>query len=283
MLNSDKQILIGKTILDYEMNFFEENLANRDVKLLHDVYLILIKNYNWLLNRYTSNNFILLKKDLNNDNEKLYWNSLFILMFIYFGIDKVVSFTFSQLLSLMKYNDVMNSKTNITMNLANLFINKILRLNVKTINKDIYSILSKIKSLDQLKDEIKNINDIPSFWLGDTIINIILQNSKIFEENIFNMNNISTVLIKIKKEYVHEILFNQINIAQLPMIDQPRTFYPNDWFFPIDFLKHLYLKLKMVQYLKRNSIKNIELKLRENSINVLIIIIRWNLKLIKLC
>ena len=120
-------------------------------------------------------------------------------MFIYFGIDKVVSFTFSQLLSLTNNNDEMKSKTNITMNLANLFINKILRLNVKTINKDIYSILSKIKSLDQLKDEIKNINDIQSFWLGDTIINIILQNSKIFEENIFNMNNISTVLIKIKK------------------------------------------------------------------------------------
>ena len=199
LLNSDKQILIEKTILDYEKNFFEENLANREVKVLQDVYQILIKNYNWLLNRYTSNNFTLLKKDLNNDNEKLYWNSLFILMFIYFGIDKVVSFTFSQLLSLTNNNDEMKSKTNITMNLANLFINKILRLNVKTINKDIYSILSKIKSLDQLKDEIKNINDIQSFWLGDTIINIILQNSKIFEENIFNMNNISTVLIKIKK------------------------------------------------------------------------------------
>lgn len=199
LLNSDKQILIEKTILDYEKNFFEENLANREVKVLQDVYPILIKNYNWLLNRYTSNNFTLLKKDLNNDNEKLYWNSLFILMFIYFGIDKVVSFTFSQLLSLTNNNDEMKSKTNITMNLANLFINKILRLNVKTINKDIYSILSKIKSLDQLKDEIKNINDIQSFWLGDTIINIILQNSKIFEENIFNMNNISTVLIKIKK------------------------------------------------------------------------------------
>ena len=199
LLNSDKKILIEKTILDYEKNFFEENLANREVKVLQDVYPILIKNYNWLLNRYTSNNFTLLKKDLNNDNEKLYWNSLFILMFIYFGIDKVVSFTFSQLLSLTNNNDEMKSKTNITMNLANLFINKILRLNVKTINKDIYSILSKIKSLDQLKDEIKNINDIQSFWLGDTIINIILQNSKIFEENIFNMNNISTVLIKIKK------------------------------------------------------------------------------------
>ena len=199
LLNSDKQILIEKTILDYEKNFFEENLANREVKVLQDVYPILIKNYNWLLNRYTSNNFTLLKKDLNNDNEKLYWNSLFILMFIYFGIDKVVSFTFSQLLSLTNNNDEMKSKTNITMNLANLFINKILRLNVKTINKDIYSILSKIKSLDQLKDEIKNINDIQSLWLGDTIINIILQNSKIFEENIFNMNNISTVLIKIKK------------------------------------------------------------------------------------
>lgn len=234
LLNSDKQILIEKTILDYEKNFFEENLANREVKVLQDVYPILIKNYNWLLNRYTSNNFTLLKKDLNNDNEKLYWNSLFILMFIYFGIDKVVSFTFSQLLSLTNNNDEMKSKTNITMNLANLFINKILRLNVKTINKDIYSILSKIKSLDQLKDEIKNINDIQSFWLGDTIINIILQNSKIFEENIFNMNNISTVLIKFKKEYVHEILFNLINIAQLPLIDQPRTFILMIGIFLID-------------------------------------------------
>ena len=174
LLNSDKQILIEKTILDYEKNFFEENLANREVKVLQDVYPILIKNYNWLLNRYTSNNFTLLKKDLNNDNEKLYWNSLFILMFIYFGIDKVVSFTFSQLLSLTNNNDEMKSKTSRTMNLANLFINKILRLNGKTINKDIYSILSKIKSLDQLKHETKNINDIQSFWLGDTIINFIL-------------------------------------------------------------------------------------------------------------
>lgn len=233
MSNKDKQIQIENSILKYELEYFNENLNNPNIKssILHNVYDELNKGYNKLIKKYTLNRCSLLKKEYN-EKHRNYYNAIIILMFLNLGVDKCISYSFSSILNMINNNWDIESieRTNVLFELANRFI----RL-FKTVNKD-EKRLKTIKELvepDDLSSEILKLDDKFKFHLGDTLLRLITENCNIFTEEPKKISFNNTIIqFKMNDKFTNDLTLNGISILQLPMLIKPRKIKTKDDYYP---------------------------------------------------
>ena len=232
MSNEDKQIHIENSILKYELEFFNENLNNPNIKssILHNVHDDLNKGYNKLIKKYTFNRCSLLKKEYNK-NHRNYYNAIIILMFLNLGVDKCISYSFSSILNMVNNKEIDTlERTNVLFELANRFI----RL-FKIVKKD-ENRLKTIKELvepDELSMEILKLDDKFKFNLGDTLLRVITENCNIFSEEPKKISINNTIIqLKVNDKFTNDITLNGISILQLPMLIKPRTIKTKDDYYP---------------------------------------------------
>ena len=66
------------------------------------------------------------------------------------------------------------------------------------------------------------MNDLSDIELGDTILNIILNETNIFNTQL-SYNNIydRKIVVSLRAEYLHKLAIASINVTQLPMLIRP--------------------------------------------------------------
>ena len=236
----DKQASIEKGILEYELNFFNKNIDNVEArnKILHKVYPNFKKAYSNLIDEYKLNNYFKLKKSVKEMQTKIlegvdlslhskeFYKTFVILIIMYLGIEKCISYSFSQIIQLLNNNTDEHRRTNIAINLAH----KIIRL-FKIIDFDVeHSELEKILPVSEFKnylfgvgDNVRHTDDTALFWLGDTLLHLITDNCDIIVETLLRANvKESYLILRLNDKFVSDLTIGNISLLQLPMLTEPR-------------------------------------------------------------
>jgi hypothetical protein len=148
---------------------------------------------------------------------------------MYLGEEKCISFSFSKILSLLNMPEFSSTtknngkviKTKIIFELGNSFL-KIFKIS----HYKELSIKNVKLSRDSIINIIDNLNEINletlKFYLGDTLLRIIVENTNIFIEEGEKINNESNIYIKLNEKFSNDIMFYSLSLLQLPMICKPR-------------------------------------------------------------
>jgi hypothetical protein len=226
---SDKQISIEKTLVEYDVSFFKEHLDNssNQFKLLNLEYVKLLQNLNRFLKFYLINKYANLIKMFNSDKDNKY--ALIILMILYLGNLRTISFVFKEMLNII-FNPGMDgiNKTNLIFMIANKFI-KIFNL-IKP--EKVSLIVEKLCSFNNLKNLIKNMPDIDKVSLGDTLFSIIFDRSEIFELKVIKSKLLTEIFVKVNPIYFNDLISCSISLTQLPMLVKPRNIIKDGEYFP---------------------------------------------------
>ena len=92
----EKQLGIEKACFNYDMRWFQNNIKTSvDVKsiILHDVYNKINRALNIIIHKFIINNFIKLKKSINNEKNRS--SGLAILIILFLGNDVIISTCFT--------------------------------------------------------------------------------------------------------------------------------------------------------------------------------------------
>nr|QWO71467.1 RNA polymerase [Termitomyces sp. K1Aa] len=243
----DKQVAIEKALIDYELDYFNRNMDSSEAryKILHSVYPKFKKAYDGLINEYKSNNYFKLKKlikilksksingnyslDIDNDSKEFY-NLVVVLIIMYLGSDKCISYSFSQLVSLLNSTTDDHKRTNIAINLGNKVIRLIKNINIKEENK-----LAVLFSLNELRTLITKLDDRGFYWLGDTLLHLIIDNCDIIlEEIVLPTNKVkdSYTILRFNDKFISDLTVGSVNLVQLPMLSQPREIDSKGNYYP---------------------------------------------------
>jgi len=233
----DQQLALEKCLIEYELDFINKNIDNPESRnrLLHKTYPKLKSGYDKLIHEYSINKFLKLRQSIDklnkcnwDINSKDYYNTIVILIIIYLGVDKCISYSFSQIVSLLNNDNDDKKRTNIVINLANKFIRLI---NYIKLEDD--HILNKIVTLDQLKKRLKNITTVGLFELGDTLLHLITDNCDIIKQDVITDNNKSThIVLRINDKFTSDLALAGINLVQLPMLTEPRKIDVKGLYYP---------------------------------------------------
>lgn len=223
----DKQIQIEKIIMRYELDYFKENMDNPSVNnlIIHKLYEKLNKGYDELILEYKLNSYRKLLKDLKKENNK---NAIIILMVLYLGKQKCISFTFSRLLHMINTSSDKVNRTNILFDLARSFI-KLFKLSK---HEKINSKIENILSYDKFIEIIGKLDEEFKFELGDTLLRLILTNCDVFIEEVEIKDKNTTVFIKLNEIFRNQITFSSISLLQLPMVSEPRKIDNKGNYYP---------------------------------------------------
>lgn len=316
-----RQISVEKTILEYDMNWFNLNFSNStDIRsiILHDVYKKILRKLNNLIKIFTANNFELLNilfvpfRVRNNTENVDIFKSMFDqegnniphprreventayrkkneggigniikrngieelsgpeknkaitgLVIIYLGPEILLSLCFSEIVKLLTQfttseEELGKNRTELIFNIANkLFKVAISFSQYPAMAKEgeklkNNSILPRKKVLDRLnkylnQEEIINIfrnrTEMDNFYLGDTILNLILNDCDIFKLDVVNTEKKNKeILISIKDEYRHKLVTSSINITQIPMLVPANSPSETGMYFPylLPEISHIY-------------------------------------------
>jgi len=293
----DKQIALEKALIEYELDFLGKNTDNPNtrMKLLHEIYPKLKAGYDKIIYDYSSNNYNMLIKKMNiikdcnwDVNNKDFYSTIVILIIMYLGGDKCISFTFAQLINLLTDSIENHKKTNIVFTLGTRVIRliKFLKLNENTK-------LNKIIPLTVLKDKLSTQDQIGLYHLGDTLLHIITDNCDIIKEELIKDAAHDTHLVlKINDKFASELSVGAINLLQLPMLTEPRKIKANGIYLPYinSLTTNLYLfegsliKNKYNQKFKTNGNLNLynsinylnSMKFKINKTMLEFILLEWN-------
>ena len=233
----DKQIALEKALIEYELDFLAKNTDNPNtrLKLLHEIYPKLKAGYDKIIYDYSSNNYNMLIKKINiikdcnwDVNNKDFYSTIVILIIMYLGAEKCISFTFAQLINLLTDSIENHKKTNIVFTLGTRVIRliKFLKLNE---NKK----LNKIIPLTVLKEKLSTQDQIGLYHLGDTLLHIITDNCDIIKEELIKDAAHDThIVLKINDKFASELSVGAINLLQLPMLTEPRKIQGNGIYLP---------------------------------------------------
>jgi hypothetical protein len=191
LTSSDKQISIEKSLVEYDVIFFKEHLDIRSnqIKILNLEYVKILENLNRFIKFYLVNKYANLIKLFNSEKDNKY--ALIILMILYLGNDRTISFVYKEMLKIIFLKEEM-TKTNLIFILANKFI-KIFnlikpekvsliafvaskRLSMRLAYLDCVkaraqgSKVDKLCSFENLKFLIKDMDLINKLSLGDTLV-----------------------------------------------------------------------------------------------------------------
>ena len=197
---SIKQISVEDALLNYDLNWFNNQIGNSvDIRsiVLHDIYKKLIHTINKIIKNYSYNNFESLLKDIKSNNVNIKSKAITCLVLIYLGNDKVISLVFSELINLLSQFNTSDdelgvNRTEILFKIARKLFKVCLVIKEDDIisrdNKYLNNLI-KIISINEIKNIIKDSSEHDRFYLGDTILNIIINNC-----NIFNVEVVSDSL-----------------------------------------------------------------------------------------
>ena len=219
--NSDvnKQLLLEKGLLDYEINYFNNIFINSEInielKLLHkyhDKMKIKLRAY---IKAYTSGGGKKLQSKINTDTGQV------ILALITIGEDKVLSFAFKQLISIINVQNKMHSADKLGIGETQIITElgkRVIRYAYFTAAKD-----SDINSGKNYKGElIPELRDSAGVRIGLDLLKIMLEMDDFLERVIFKTPTNSEVVIKVKNEWFNKLVVSSLNISQLPMLTPPR-------------------------------------------------------------
>ena len=257
--NFEKQIAIEKALTEYELNFFNQNMDSIDARnrILHKIYPKLSQQYQALILKYSINNYIKVKKSVagikstieviktgqvyesgNHSNpgeniisniDKEFYKTIVILIIMYLGIDKCISYSFAQILNLLNTSHGEHKRTNIVINLGEKVIKLIKYRKIELNMKELTQILPK----EDLILIINYLNDIGYFWVGDTLLRIITDNCDIIQEELHkDSDKDSYFILKIKDKFIKELIVGTISLVDLPMLTEPRKLNGQEIYFP---------------------------------------------------
>jgi len=260
--NYTKQIAIEKISLEYDLNWFANEMKNsldaRSV-ILHDIYKIFNTKLKFITNPYVKNNWLKLKlfiiknnTKFNSENDKDIIKLFSLLVILVLGNDAIISTTFKNII------EIINSSENMRANRTELLFNLGFKLIKYAIYKldNTYKIINNNNTDNQNKyilDDLKRINEIlillpydilykflydfknnnlAIFELGDTVVNILENHTNILERVLVTNNNVREVFISVKEEYLNKLNVSVINITQLPMLVKPNSPTIENKYFP---------------------------------------------------
>jgi hypothetical protein len=230
--NKDKQILIEKCVIDYEMKFFEENFKSAKVDniILHETYNNMINYLDRLCKEYKVNKMEKLKKELDKGSSKGKVMSLILFM----EVEDIVNFIFKQLLDLMSRsfeNDFKSNETSLSIDMAERYI-RLVEYFVKKKSEDNKD-KNQLQNICNMDDSFfNNLGTESAVILGETLLEIILSNSKLFERDYKRTGDNVEIFIKTKSTFINKLIISSINITQLPMLIKPREVLENNIYSP---------------------------------------------------
>jgi hypothetical protein len=233
----DKQIAIETGLIEYELDYFNKHVDTPSARnqILHKVYPQFKKGYDGLIREYSLNKYYKIRKDINtlkltnfDRSNKEYYRFIVILIIMYLGSEKCISYSFSQVINLLTGSIEEKKRTNIVISLGHKFI----RL-LKTIKIDEKVELERIFPLGELKKLCYKIDDAGLFWLGDTLLHLITDNCDIVVEDLVR-NNIkdSYIILKINDKFVSELTIGSMSLLQFPMLTCPREIEIKGMYYP---------------------------------------------------
>ena len=230
----DIQISIEKALVNYELKFFKEYFKNssNQIKIINQEYENILKNYNVFIKEYTINKYSKLIKLFSNNKNK--GSGVIVLMILYMGIDRTISFIFKEILNgLFNPSSNLNleegiNKTNLIFMLAKRFIKHISLIESTSVDKAV----NNICTFKDLKALIKNMSEMDLVHLGDTLFLLIQKGSELFELNLIKSKHNSEILVKFNSIYYNSFIISSVTISQLPMIVQPRPVRADGLYFP---------------------------------------------------
>jgi len=232
---------------------------------------------------------ISLLNDCNWDvNHKDFYSTIVILIIMYLGAEKCISFSFAQLINLLTDSIENHKRTNLVFTLGTRVIRliKFLKLNE---NKK----LNKILPLSVLIEKLYTVDKIGLYHLGDTLLHIITDNSEVIKEDMIqDAANETHIFLKINDKFASELTVAGINLLQLPMLTEPRKIEGNGIYLPYinSLTTNLYLfegsliKTKYNQKFKTKGNMNLynsinylnSMKIKINKIMLEFILMEWN-------
>jgi hypothetical protein len=226
--SSDKQISIEKTLVEYDVGFFKQHLDNssNQYKILNLEYVKLLQNLNRFIKFYLINKYENLIKMFNSDKDNKY--ALIILMILYLGNERTISFVFKEMLNII-FGDINGiNKTNLIFMIANKFIKIINLIKPEKVNL----IVNNLCSFNNLKFLIKDMNDMDKVSLGDTLFSIILNRSEVFELKVIKSKVLTEIFVKVNPIYFNDLISCSVSMTQLPMLVKPRNISKDGEYFP---------------------------------------------------
>lgn len=148
--NGDKQVAIETCLIEYEIDYFNKNMNTPGARsqLLHKIYPQFKKDYEGLIKEYSVNKYFKLKKGIHSlkltnfdSGNKEYFKIIVILIIMYLGTEKCISYSFSQVINLLGNNTENNKRTNIVISLGSKF-NRLLKTIKIEHNSEINQIFS---------------------------------------------------------------------------------------------------------------------------------------------
>lgn len=238
---TERQLDIEKYCLAYDQNWFESDFSSYQGKgqgvpiesvILHDLYKTAREQIKDDLHKYNNNGFRLIKKGVRANQ----MDSLAALIMITVGNNVLINLGFT---SAVKYiiKNSQASLTQVSFEVGNAIYNQFVYSsssnNIFNSVKFAKYLISELKVSSKVKDEITSLvleqkdnlfsptaqnSLLLKFTLGQTIVNILRSNTKVFSTNAETINKKTEIFISINAVYYHKLNLALLSTTQLPMI-----------------------------------------------------------------
>jgi hypothetical protein len=234
LVNKEKQLLIEKCVIDYEMKFFEEQFKSAKVDniILHETYNNMKIYLDRLCKEYKVNKMKKLKIELDKGSSKGKVMSLILFM----DVEDIINFIFKQLLDLMSRsldNEFRSNETSLSIDMAERYIRLVKYFILKKSNKGDVRDKNKLQNICKMDESFfTNLGKESAVILGETLLEIILSNSKLFERDYHRSGDNVEIFIKTKNTFINKLIISSVNITQLPMLIKPREISEDNTYSP---------------------------------------------------
>jgi DNA-dependent RNA polymerase len=104
----EKQLIIEKTCLEYDMSWFEKELNSMtptiQTKILHDIYKKTLQELEKITSPFITKRYYLLQRDLNSNSKTKIHDAMAILVILFLGYNNVISISFKAILNILSEN-----------------------------------------------------------------------------------------------------------------------------------------------------------------------------------
>jgi hypothetical protein len=264
--NVEKQIKMEESLLNYELEWFNHQMSSGEGNpsfksiLLHDVYAPIESKINGIIQRYTANKFRKLIKGLDSVIEKDRNEAVCALVFIYLGSGRLINVCFSRMVSLLfsgEHSAGIN-RTKLLFDIAQI----VFKMSGNLLDKDIENENRKSKVLPvphnqskemiklieyfnllKIKDIILNRKPLDEFYLGDTLLNIILKECNVFNTEVIIGRSVKDkeIIVNIRDDYRDKLAISTLSIGNFPMLVKGRGLI-NEKYMPyyLDDINNVY-------------------------------------------
>jgi DNA-directed RNA polymerase len=215
--NEDKQFLIEKFALEYELNYFKLQLENQTVKssltLFKDNYSDLIKALDILIGKYTKNKFELLKKAGASEAK-------IAILLILFDREKLASIIFSTIIKILSNVRDVNEpvvKSALSMELAEQVLRAFFYSKKNTLPAQVEKLFPEYSDYKIFK----NLEPVEKAQLGLALIDSVLVKLSIISSETVTIDKESSTIISLKSNYIEILSKDGLDPMKLPMVCPP--------------------------------------------------------------